>query len=113
MTCASHTRCLLHLLHLAPQICDEQAAELRGAEEQLGAVQSALAARSTQVGLSIVCVQECPARHARDRTLHVCPPVKQRLFGSQHFVGPPVAISMKMLQQANRQSVDCQTSTTL
>jgi hypothetical protein len=31
------------------QICDEQAAELRRAEEQLAAVQSALAARSTQV----------------------------------------------------------------
>lgn len=31
------------------QICDEQAAELRRAEEQLATVQSALAARSTQV----------------------------------------------------------------
>jgi hypothetical protein len=32
-----------------PQICDEQAAELRRAEEQLTVVQSALAARGTQV----------------------------------------------------------------
>jgi hypothetical protein len=39
------------------QICDEQAAELRRAEEQLAAVQSALAARSTQVCAPAACLK--------------------------------------------------------
>jgi hypothetical protein len=40
------------------QICDDQAAELRRAEEQLAAVQSALAARTSQVRVCRVhCVQ--------------------------------------------------------
>lgn len=51
--CTTTNPCLNPAAAASLQICDEQAAELRRAEEQLAAVQSALAARSTQVSAGV------------------------------------------------------------
>lgn len=70
-------------LHVLPpsQVCDDQAAELRRAEEQLAAVQSALAARASQVGdvtrrarrrvCCSCCWHECVRSPACDAVHHV------------------------------------------